>query len=98
MSHKPCLHYGDHIRIFEENRFELVDVLKGQLERRIRVRQVCIGGGSRSIIVGKADDQLQASASGSGEHRADIVEAVWIERLGAVVIQTEVDPDQRIGG
>ena len=53
---KARLHNGDDVRIFDENGFELIDVLQDQLDRCIRVRQVCIGCRAGSGIVDKAYD------------------------------------------
>ena len=94
MTDKARLHNGNDVSIFDENGFELIDVLKDQIDRRIRVSQVEVAGRAGSVIVDKADDQLETSAPGGGEDRPDRGEAVWIERLGPVVVEPEVDPDQ----
>src|SRR3972149_3087069 len=98
MTDKARLHDGDDVRIFDEDGFELINVLKDQINGRIGVSQVGVGGGTGSVIVDKADDQLETSAPGGGEDRPDRGEAVWIKRLGPLVVEPEVDPDQCIGG
>src|SRR3989304_4695729 len=60
MTDKARLHNGNDVSIFDENGFELIDVLKDQIDRRIGVSQVGVSGRAGSIVVGKADDQLEA--------------------------------------
>ena len=73
MTHETDLHHRDDIRIGSKNWFQGRDVLKHELNGRVRVGLIWIGGGAGPGVVDKADDQFEAFASGSVEYSCNVI-------------------------